>query len=211
MKLKRNKWAYKMVCNFVIPYLDFRHNIECSGSENIPKEGSALLMPKHERYVDIVFEGYFLKKYCNREGNWVMRHGLPNQLNYIGGMPVVRPMDIYKIKEKDRKKANKLIRWGRKNKQKIDGYIEWLFIKGEIVVVHPEGTRVKRKLGLFRREFFIFTKEVEDKYNIKIPVIPIGLEYKSNNFYLRAGKALDVKNPDIETIVRQEIERLSNL
>lgn len=213
MKLKRNKDAYKVVSISVDIFINLRYKIEYSGSENIPNKGPILLLPKHQSIEDILIESIFLRKYCNRKGNWIMKSSLPGILDYIGGIKIKRPKDIRKIK--NREERRKVIIKARKDNKKIRDYVEFLYKNGEIVVVHPEGTRKKGMMGQLKMELINFTKQIQEKYNMVIPAIPVGIEYVKSfprsKIYLRAGKALDITRSDLVGVLEQEIKKLSKL
>ena len=213
MKLKRNKTAYDFVSISVDIFMNLRYKIECSGSENIPNKGPVLLLPKHQTIADILIESIFLKKYCKRKGNWMMKSSLPGILDYIGGIKIKRPKDIRKIK--NREERMEVIIKAREDYKKIKDYTEFLYKNREIVVVHPEGTRKKGEMGQLKTELINFTKQIQEKYNMIIPAIPIGIEYvksfPKSKIYLRAGKTLDITRPDLMDVLEQEIKKLSNL
>lgn len=213
MKLKRNKTAYDFVSISVDIFMNLRYKIECSGSENIPNKGPVLLLPKHQTIEDILIESIFLRKYCKRKGNWMMKPSLPGILDYVGGIKIKRPKDIRKIKNSEERK--RVIIKTREDYEKIKDYIKFLYKNEEIVVVHPEGTRKKGVMGQLKTELINFTKQIQEKYNMTIPAIPIGIEYVKSfpkpEIYLRVGKALDITRPDLMDVLEQEIKKLSNL
>ncbi|MDP1696005.1 MAG: 1-acyl-sn-glycerol-3-phosphate acyltransferase [archaeon] len=214
MNLRRNNIIHSF-CEYITRLALYSyHKIEYEGSENIPSHGPALLLPKHTSLKDIMLEGAFLKGQCNRYGNWVMKSGLPGMYSLLGGIKIKRPKDIKKIKDKKKRRA--ILEQAKEfNKQTIQ-YIEWIYRNGEIVIVHPEGTRTVGKVNTLKKELVDFTLEISEKYSLNIPVIPIGIEYESlgsprSKVYLRAGKQLDIKTPNLMDIVRSEISRLSNM
>ena len=219
MRLKRSNLLYAMSVTVTTSIMGRCYDIECSGSENIPKEGPALLLPKHQSMRDILLEGRFLRNYCHRPGNWIMKYdGLPGVLEYIGAVRVKRMKaireDIRKIG--DREERRQLLEEVREYNQKAMDYIGRLYLNGEIVVAHIEGTRKRGEMNPLRADLLNFTKGIQEKYSLEIPVIPAGIEYTSRRtprpkIYLRAGKPLDVTTPNIVNIVEQEMRRLSNL
>ena len=77
MKYKRNKSIYNFLEKLVAePFLHNLYKVSYQGAENIPESRPALIIPKHQSFFDILFEGIFLSKHCNRYGNWVMKSGL---------------------------------------------------------------------------------------------------------------------------------------
>ncbi len=223
MKLRRSNWVYS-VCSLPTSLgLNIFHRIEYSGVENIPKQGPAILLPKHQVLRDIPIEGLFLKYKCKRYGSWVMKASLPGLLYLLGGVPIHRPKDFKKKKErKDLPREEKMaLKAERKRKFELSimdsmGYLEWLYTHGEIVVVHPEGTRYPNAMGGAKKTFIEHARQVERECGIKIPAIPVGIEYESFNTLdskvcLRAGEPLDLAMPDLVKVVMEEIRKLSNL
>lgn len=224
MQLKRKNPFYNLSCAAVSVFMYLYHNIEFSGAENIPKKGPALLLSKHQSIQDILLEGTFLQNNCGRQGNWVMKSGLPLFFDYLGGIKVKRSQDVKKYIRKNKIKGmerRRLFEETREYNQDAMDYVGRLYRRGEIVVVHPEGTRSEKgRMKPLEEELVVpllnFTKEIQEKYGIKIPVILAGIEYSSiwrprSKVYLRAGKPLDITQPNIVQIIEQEIRKLSNL
>jgi len=224
MQLKRKNRFFNLSCAAVSVFMDLYHNIELSGAESIPKKGPALMLSKHQSIQDILLEGKFLQNNCGRQGNWVMKSGLPLFFDYLGGIKVKRSQDVKKYIRKNEikgKERRQLLEETREYNQNAMDYIGWLYRRGEIVVVHPEGTRSKKgRMESLESGLVVpllnFTKAIQEEYGIKIPVIPVGIEYSSiwrprSKVYLRAGKPLDITQPNIVQIIEQEIRKLSNL
>ncbi len=148
---------------------------------------------------------------------------IPRALNVLGGIPICRPKDLNKEKkerrtmtpEQKKKSKEKVRKWLELTKDSIN-YTEWLYANGEIVVVHLEGERFKNEMGPMNTLFIEHAQQMEEKYSIKIPVIPIGIEYEAFNsldsrVWFRAGKPLDLERKDLMNVVEEEIRRLSNI
>lgn len=214
MRVKRNNRLVDFILyTLTIPVMGSYYKIDYQGYGNIPKKGPALLLPKHQSYQDILIEGMFLKK-ADRYGNWVMKIGLPAVFEYIGGIGIMRAKDIIKTKSKDRRRER--AQKARIIEGKAKDYTEWLYKNNEIIVVHPEGTRKKGKVGNIQRYMIDFTRDVQNRLGIDIAVIPLGIEYESawkpgSKVWVRAGEPIEANTPDISEIVKLEIKRLSNL
>lgn len=193
------------------------YRVSYSGIENIPKEGPALIASKHQSYLDILFEGMLLKRYCGRYSSWIMRDNIPmpqNLLYSLGGITIIRPSDAKKIADKE--KRRKFFEKAKEMNKNAMAYVEQLFQMNEIVVVHPEGTRTKGKIGALRKELFEFAAEMEKKYSLKIPIIPVGIEYEHlwvpfSRVQVRVGKPVSADAPNLAELVAKEMGRLSNL
>jgi 1-acyl-sn-glycerol-3-phosphate acyltransferase len=216
-ELRRKQEVYDFWEPITHAALHTYYRVRYSGIENIPTWGPAFVVPKHQSYLDIIFEGILLKRYCGRYGNWVMRDAIPlpqDLLHNLGGVTIRRPGDAKKIEDKEERRKF-LEKAKEMNKNAMD-YVEWLFNEGEIVVAHLEGTRTRGKVGPLRKELFDFAAEIEKKYDIDIPIIPVGIEYERlwvpfSGIYVRAGKPIKADTENIAEVVRKEIARLSNL
>jgi len=217
MEIKRNNRFYNTFCPLTSALVNFTYSVKYEDEENIPKEGPALLLPKHQSLWDVLLEGDLLRRH-GRFGNWVMKSSLPGIFEYGGGIPITRPKDVlkerkYKLNGKDILKQ----RHKPKNNRGAGEYIEFLCREGEIVIVHPEGTRVRNSMGKIRgikNGPIDHVRRVERNFNISIPAIPIGIEYENqekigSEVIVRVGEPLDLDAPDLENIVRKEIQKLS--
>lgn len=131
----------------------------------------------------------------------------------MGGIRLERLKDLKKIKDK-KKRREELENAKQKNQQVLD-YLEWIYAQGEILVMHPEGTRNYGKMGGLKMSLINFTKQIQEKYSVEIPVVPIGIEYTGKSLrskvYLRAGNPLNLNSNNIEEIIYNEIKTLSNI
>lgn len=223
---RRSKTVYflsSLVCRGVLhTYFD----VEYMGEDNIPEDGPVLMLPKHQAYRDIVYEGLLLRHWRGRYGYWVMKSGLPDFLGLYGAVKIGRPRDLRKIKDRDeRRKAVAEAKEMKSNlRQKLKGFYE----AGEVVVVHPEGTRKGAWANMLPVENLAidFTKEIEQECGMKVPVVPVGIEYSSfwgsrrkfaslwaprSRVRVRADRAYDVQEKDLDKLVYESIRRMSNV
>ncbi|MCK4670824.1 MAG: hypothetical protein KAT43_06485 [Nanoarchaeota archaeon] len=71
-----------------------------------------------------------------------------------------------------------------------------------------------------------FTRDIEEEYGIKVPVVPVGIEYSSlwgsrgkfaslwtpkAKVRVRVGRAYDVQDKDLDKIIYESLRRFSNL
>ena len=77
-----------------------------------------------------------------------------------------------------------MIRRARVANQQMQDYLDGLYRQGELVVSHPEGMRYKDELGPLRKEVVEHLMLAEERLGIRVPLVPIGLEYES---YARPG------------------------
>ncbi len=143
----------------------------------MPKVGPALLLPKHRAYRDILLEGVLLYQATQRYANYVMKVGLYGVLELLGGVKIVRPKDVRRLKSREERKAQ--IQWARERNQVTMDYLTWLYGRDEIIISHPEGMRFQDTMGAMQKEIVDHLLHVEKQLGKQIPIIPIGLEYES--------------------------------
>lgn len=158
------------------------HRLAVEGGRNLPREGPALILPKHCAYRDIFFEGVLLYRFTRRYANYVMKVGLWGILELTGGVKVERPKDIRRIADREQRRAE--IRQARAANQQMQAYLDGLYQSGEVVISHPEGMRYQDKLGPLQKGVVEHLVQAEERLGIRVPLIPIGLEYDS---YARPG------------------------
>ena len=192
LQLRRVGWLTKLITLSARAAL-FYHRLKVEGSQNLPTEGPALLLPKHRAYRDILAEGVILYRLTRRQGNYVMKVGLYGVLELLGGVKIVRPKDIRRIKSREARRAR--IQWAREKNRETLNYLSWLYEQGELVVSHPEGMRYQGTMGPLQREIIDHLLATEERLGARIPVLPIGLQYDSfakpgANLYFRIGEPL---------------------
>ena len=179
------------------------HRLTVEGGGHLPRGGPALILPKHRAYRDILVEGVLLYKLTRRYANYVMKAGLYKLLELSGGIRIVRPKDLRRLKNREERKAE-ILRAREHNQVSLD-YLSWLYRKGEMVVSHPEGMRYLDTMGHLQKEIVEHMLQVERHHGLRIPIIPIGLEYESykrplSRIHFRVGEPFfsdqvgDVKN-----------------
>lgn len=174
--LRRRGWAAltaRTLAGWALGY----HRIEVSGAENLPRQGAALLLPKHCAYRDILVEGVVLHRHTRRFATYVMKVGLWGVLEGLGGAKVVRPKDVRRLKDHQARREE--IRRARELNQETFDYLAWLYEQGELVLSHPEGMRFQRGMGPLQKEIIDHLLQVEAQRGLRVPLIPIGLEYES--------------------------------
>jgi 1-acyl-sn-glycerol-3-phosphate acyltransferase len=143
--------------------------------DRIPASGPALILPKHCSYRDILVEGVLLHRAARRYANYVMKTGLSAFLELPGGVRIVRPKDIRRAKDRDERR--RLLEEARRRNSDTIEYLAWLYRSGECVISHPEGTRHADSMGVLQKEIVEHLKAVEQQSGIRVPMIPVGIEY----------------------------------
>ena len=128
--------------------------LEIEGTENLPQKSAFILLPKHQQWVDIPLLSfatprtlYYVAKYDlfkNPLGNWF--------ITSLGGIPLNRQRPL-------------------ESRQSLKTVIEFLK-KGEGVVVFPEGTYYRNKIGSAHSGMVRFILS-----RFSIPFIPVGMNY----------------------------------
>ena len=219
--LRRKAW----VVNFskpVVKLVSLYHRVTIAGADNLPRHGPALLLVKHRATRDSILLSEILHQYTGRAGNYLMKgkpSGLENSLlEALGGIKVVRPKDIHKLKNRAEKKAQ--LERAREFNQHSYDYITWLFTQGEIVIAYPEGMFFGNRMGPIQSGVIKHALTVEQEVGLQIPIIPLGIKYESlhrprSQAYFRIGLPListQFSNPrDLVTAVEQQLAQLSGL
>lgn len=148
-----------------------------SGVQHLPRQGPALILVKHRAYRDILVEGVVLHRHVRRFATYVMKVGLWGLLELPGGVKIVRPKDVRRLKDHQARREQ-LLRARQLNQETMD-YLSWLYAQGELVLSHPEGMRYQRQMGPLQKEIIDHLLQVEQERGLRVPIIPMGLEYES--------------------------------
>jgi 1-acyl-sn-glycerol-3-phosphate acyltransferase len=183
-------------------YLKARYNLHFEG--DLPKT-PFILLPKHQQYKDIILEGLFIHDRLGVSAYWIMRP-LPLRplLEMYGGIVIARAKEIKKGKY-DKEKGKEI------NQTAIQKTINVLE-KGEIVVIHPEGTRSPNKMRPIRiAKDSVIDRIIQEKKDT-IPFIPLGIQYEGKNITLRSGQPIFTKETgELEEKISKELQILSNI
>ncbi len=145
--------------------------LETEGTENLPQKNAFILLPKHQRWVDIPLLSlatprplYYVAKYdlfMNPLSNWFIRS--------LGGIPLNRQRPL-------------------ESRQSLKIMIKFL-IQGEGVVVFPEGTYYRNTIGPAHAGIVKFILS-----RFSIPCIPVGMNYSGKGIRtlvrINFGKAI---------------------
>ena len=170
--------------------------LETDGLHNLPRDSAFILLPKHQRWEDIPLLGlatprplYYIAKYE------LFKNTLSNRFfSAMGGIPLNRQRPL-------------------ESRRFLQATIQ-LLEKGEGVVIFPEGTYYRNKMGPGQTGMVRFVLS-----RLKLPFIPVGINYAANGWRTRVrinfGKAFHT-DPSLaaDTFVSrmmQEIAALSGL
>ncbi len=155
----RNK-GFLRVFKFLVRILllPFFH-LETDGLHNLPQDSAFILLPKHQRWEDIPLLGlatprplYYIAKYE------LFKNAFSNRFfSAMGGIPLNRQRPI-------------------ESRRFLQATIQ-LLEKGEGVVIFPEGTYYRNKMGPGQTGMVRFVLS-----RLKLPFIPVGIKYAANGW-----------------------------
>ena len=167
----RKNWVVKATKTASRILLSPFFRLETEGTENLPQKSAFILLPKHQRWMDIPLLSlatprplYYVAKYDlfkNPLSNWFIRS--------LGGIPLNRQRPL-------------------ESRQSLKVMIEFLK-KGEGIVVFPEGTYYRNKIGSAHAGIVRFILS-----RFSIPFIPVGMNYSGKGIRtlvrINFGKAI---------------------
>jgi len=213
MKLKRNPIIHEIARFGTNCYINGYHRVFINGLENIPKQGPALIIPKHQSMKDIPLEGYILGNRTQRTGNWIMKSSLPKCFEKVGGIMVTRLKDVKEIK--DKAKRREYLEKAQQTNTETTDYMKWLYGQGEVIVMHAEGTRNPGAMNPINMPLIKYTKQAQEELEIKIPLVLMGIDYENLTKFRSKVTAnieqLDWDVPNLEQAISTELARLSGL
>jgi 1-acyl-sn-glycerol-3-phosphate acyltransferase len=166
----RNEWFLKVIKILARVWLTPFFRIEVGGLKNLPRDSAFILLSKHQRWEDIPLLGlatprplYYIAKYE------LFKNALSNRFfSAIGGIPLNRQRPL-------------------ESRRFLQATIQ-LLEKGEGVVIFPEGTYYRNKMGPGQTGMVRFVLS-----RLKLPFIPVGINYATNGWRTRVrinfGKA----------------------
>jgi len=165
--VKRSPAAYVAAKLFLKAALFPFFRLEVSGLRNLPRDRAFILLPKHQRWEDIPFTGFAVP----RQLYFVAKHELfKNRLSdrlfkSLGGIPLNRLKPL-----QSRRHLLASIR---------------MLEKGEGVVVYPEGTYYRKKMGPGHTGMLRFILA-----RLSMPLIPVGIRYSPAGWRIRVRVAI---------------------
>jgi 1-acyl-sn-glycerol-3-phosphate acyltransferase len=192
----RNEGFLQVIKFFVRILLLPFFRLEADGVQNLPRDSSFILLSKHQRWEDIPLLSlatprplYYIAKYE------LFKNALGDRFfSALGGIPLNRKRPL-------------------ESRRFLQATIQ-LLAKGEGVVIFPEGTYYRNKMGPGQTGMIKFVLS-----RLKLPFIPVGINYAANGWRTRVrinfGKAFHT-DPTIaaDSFVRhmmKEIAALSGL
>jgi 1-acyl-sn-glycerol-3-phosphate acyltransferase len=166
----RNEGFFQVIIILVRLLLRPFFRIEAGGLKNLPRDTAFILLSKHQRWEDIPLLSlatprplYYIAKYE------LFKNALSNRFfSALGGIPLNRQRPL-------------------ESRRFLQATIQ-LLEKGEGVVIFPEGTYYRNKMGPGQTGMVRFVLS-----RLKLPFIPVGINYATNGWRTRVrinfGKA----------------------
>jgi 1-acyl-sn-glycerol-3-phosphate acyltransferase len=195
-------FLFRSIGHFVFRIV-YRLNIE--GRENLPAEGPAIILPKHQFWSDVPIVGLALW----RPASFIAKQELfvypviRQFITLLGGVPI------------DRLKPVKSLDSFR--------YVERLLQEGDFIVLYPEGTYYPHCMGRgkhrFIKRFLDFQEKNGRREENPIPFVPMGIQFAEGNFRspvtVKIGKPLFARGGEealvFTDLIMEQIARLSGL
>jgi 1-acyl-sn-glycerol-3-phosphate acyltransferase len=179
LNLRRSHLLYFLIRS--LGYFIFRlfYRLEIEGRENIPAEGPAIILPKHQFWSDVPIVGIALW----RPASYIAKQELfaypviRQFITLLGGVPI------------DRLKPVKSLDSFR--------YVERLLKEGDFIVLYPEGTYYPRGMGRGKHRFIGRFLDFQEKNGRRagkpIPFIPMGIQFGEG--WLRSPVKVKIGRP----------------
>lgn len=205
MNLRRSDFLHFIIrsVSFFIFRIVYRLKIE--GRENLPPEGPAIILPKHQFWIDVPIAALALWRpasYIAKQELFaypVIRHFIAA----LGGVPI------------DRLKPVKSLDSFR--------YVERLLQKGDFIVLYPEGTYYPHCMGRGKHRFIQRLLAFQEKKGRRepkpVPFVPMGIQFAEKKFRsavnVKIGKPLFAREEEeamaLTSLIMEQIAQLSGL
>ena len=205
MNLRRSDFLHFIIrsVSFFIFRIVYRLKIE--GRENLPPEGPAIILPKHQFWIDVPIAALALWRpasYIAKQELFaypVIRHFIAA----LGGVPI------------DRLKPVKSLDSFR--------YVEHLLQKGDFIVLYPEGTYYPHCMGRGKHRFIQRLLAFQEKKGRRepkpVPFVPMGIQFAEKKFRsavnVKIGKPLFAREEEeamaLTSLIMEQIAQLSGL
>jgi len=205
LNLRRSDFLHFIIrsVSFFVFRIVYRLKIE--GRENLPPEGPAIILPKHQFWIDVPIAALALWRpasYIAKQELFaypVIRHFIAA----LGGVPI------------DRLKPVKSLDSFR--------YVEHLLQKGDFIVLYPEGTYYPHCMGRGKHRFIQRLLAFQEKKGRRepkpVPFVPMGIQFAEKKFRsavnVKIGKPLFAREEGeamaLTSLIMEQIAQLSGL
>lgn len=177
------------------------YHFEVYGKKHIPKEGPAIIAPKHQYWTDIPLLAF---AFCNIHLNYIAKKELfyfPLIRGFfmaLGGIPLDRKAPI----------------------KSLDSFrhLSFLLKRKQKIVIFPEGTYYRGTVGKGKSRLIkmILKFQEEEQLPHPIPFVPVGISYQKIRFRqkvtINIGEPLYAKREsEAEELTRKVMEAITSL
>ena len=205
MTLRRSDFLYFLIRSIGSFIFCTFYRLKVEGRENLPREGPAIILPKHQFWSDVPIVGLAL----GRPASYIAKQELfvyPIIRHFIaalGGVPI------------DRVKPVKSLDSFR--------YVEHLLREGDFIVLYPEGTYYPYCMGRGKHRFIqrllAFQGKKGGGEQKPVPFVPMGIQFVEKKFRsainVKIGKPLFAEGEGealaFTGLLMEQIARLSGL
>ncbi|MCD4784695.1 MAG: 1-acyl-sn-glycerol-3-phosphate acyltransferase [Candidatus Eremiobacteraeota bacterium] len=178
MKYKKNKTLLNIVRTLLLkPFLCLAYDFQLKNVDNIPMEGPAAIIMKHQSWVDIIAAGGIIPRAATYMGKYELMENIfgdfPGSLLFHIGK-IINPFSSWVLRSLG------MIPINRDNPARmISSFKEMrkMLEKGDCIVVYPEGKVVKNRMGDFKSGLIRMFQRFQKKSGIKIKFVPVGISY----------------------------------
>ena len=196
---RRKDWLASTI-TFFLQGLECHYDIDYHNPERLLelKDEGFILLPKHQRMLDIMLEGLMLREVLHKNGSYIMKSTLPGLMEYLGGIPIKRAKDIL-LRSDDREIRKREIEEAREIRDRAENMVAGLIAHKEIIVFHPEGTRNYKARGDIPQPNLDSLIRIQKKVGYQIPFVPLDIDYKTESVF----------DPEVDLIVGRPIRTSS--
>jgi 1-acyl-sn-glycerol-3-phosphate acyltransferase len=166
-KIHRSTAWYTCARVLFTAYFSVLCKLTIQGREHIPSRGPCIVVPKHQHWLDIPVVGFAAQVPCH----YIAKKELfevplvKNLMIWLGGISLDRQHPIRSLNS--------------------FRYIEYLLMRGEVIVLFPEGTYFPHTLGDGKFKMIEWLLSVHNRLHRNsdgalIPFVPIGIQYGTN-------------------------------
>ncbi len=157
--MNRNPLIYSVTRWFARLLLSACYRIVAEKEGTLPDQGTVIILPKHQYWTDIPLVSFVIRPllYFVAKRELFAYPLVRNYLSLLGGLPV------------DRQQTLRTLHSFR--------FLVSLLRSGEKIVIFPEGTYYRERVGLGRSRLLQMILNFQDELKYKIPFVPVGIRY----------------------------------
>ncbi len=157
--MKRNFFVYSITKGLAYGVFSLIYRLEIERKEALPDRGPAIILPKHQCWMDIPIVSLSFKPllYFVAKKELFQYPLIRHYLSLLGGIPVDRKASV----------------------RTLDSFKNLLsFLRaGEKIVIFPEGTYFREIVGSGKSRLLQMILRFQEGLNDRIPFIPMGIRY----------------------------------